>query len=117
MKQEEPHMKNRIAVIAAMLVMLSFFGAAAFGADVLQGRCLFVDQAAQTVTVAEYDLDFDKEFPFGHPTAVESVVNIKNAKIGARPQVGDILRIAYVLNGQEKYAVKVMNVSRQSLKK
>lgn len=110
-------MKIRIAFNPALILAIFFFGAAAFGADVLQGKCLSLSQDGHSVTVEEYDLNFDKEFPFGHPAGTQSIVTIKDAKIGAAPQVGDILRIAYVVKGQEKSALKVMNVSRQSLKK
>jgi hypothetical protein len=33
------------------------------------------------------------------------------------PEAGDILRISYVIEGNSKVALKIMNVSKQDLKK
>ena len=39
------------------------------------------------------------------------------ALIGMEPTAGDILRIAYDVKGAEKIAIRVMNVSKQDLRK
>jgi hypothetical protein len=39
------------------------------------------------------------------------------AKIVLRPEPGDVLRIVYILEGGSRKALKVMNVSKQDLRK
>jgi hypothetical protein len=48
---------------------------------------------------------------------VKNTYKIDKAKVGMTPQVGDILRIAYTIKGTERQALKVMNVSKQDLRK
>ena len=108
-------MKKRIAFNLVLIGILFCLTPLASGAEVIQGKCLNFDRFNQVITVEEYDLNFDKEFPFGHPTGVKSIVNIKKAEIGITPETGDIIRIAYVVNDREKNAIKVMNVSKQNL--
>lgn len=89
----------------------------ALGADVTQGKCLHFDDKGDLITIEEYDTNFSKEFPYGRPTGTKSVFNAKKAKIGITPKPGDILRIAFITKGNEKVAIRVMNVSRQDLMK
>ena len=111
-------MKKRNALNLMILIgILCSLAPLSFGAEVIQGRCLNIDQTDKVITVEEYDLNFDKDFPYGHPTGVLSAVNIKDAEIGFPPETGDILRIAYVVKEEEKKAIKVMNVSKQDLMK
>lgn len=63
----------------------------------------------------EYDTVFTKAMPYGHPTGIVSEFDCRTAKIGLRPEPGDILRIAYEIQGDRKVALKVMNVSKQDL--
>ncbi|MBG0776091.1 MAG: hypothetical protein H0S85_06605 [Desulfovibrionaceae bacterium] len=89
----------------------------AHAAEVIQGKCLTYDKAAKTLSVEEYDINFSKEYPYGHPTGIESVVGVAEAQIGIEPEAGDILRIAFVAEGDAKKALKIMNVSKQDLRK
>jgi hypothetical protein len=89
-----------------------------FAAEVAQGKCLEYDKGKNELTIQEYDTEFSKEAPYGKPTMAVSRFDVSNAKIGIDPQPGDILRIAYEkADGKVKKALKVMNVSKQDLRK
>ena len=75
------------------------------------------DQGKKELTIQEYNTQFSKEAPYGKPTVAVSKFDVSDAKIGADPQPGDILRVAYNANGKAKKALKVMNVSKQDLRK
>jgi P pilus assembly chaperone PapD len=108
---------KRIAALAVALVLGMLLAAAAHAADVVQGKCLSYDQTAKTIVVEEYDINFSSDFKYGHPTGIQSTFNVRDAKIGITPEKDDILRIAYTLKGTDKEALKVMNVSKQDLRK
>jgi hypothetical protein len=86
-------------------------------AEVSQGKCIQYDKEKKTITIDEYDLNFSKENPYGCATGQTSVYDVSAALIGIKPEPGDILRIAYVMKGTDRVALKVMNVSKQDLKK
>ncbi len=89
-----------------------------FAAEVAQGKCLEYDQGKKELTIQEYNTEFSKEMPYGKPTLGVSRFDVSNAKIGIIPQPGDILRVAYEkASGKLKKALKVMNVSKQDLRK
>jgi hypothetical protein len=104
-----------VLVILALMSMLGTLNV--FAADVAQGKCLEYNQAKKELTIQEYNTEFSKEMPYGKPTIAVSKFDVSDAKIGADPQPGDILRIAYKANGKAKKALKVMNVSKQDLRK
>lgn len=108
---------KRIVALAMALALGMLLAAAAHAAEVVQGKCLGFDQAAKTITVEEYDINFSSDFKYGHPTGIQSTFNVTEAKIGIQPEPGDILRIAYNVQGTDKQALKVMNVSKQDLRK
>jgi len=87
------------------------------GADVAQGKCVKIEREGALVTIEEYDTQFSEDHPYGRPTGKTSVYNFSKAEIGVPGSVGDILRIAFVVKGNEKVAVRVMNVSKQDLMK
>jgi hypothetical protein len=102
-----------LVVIVAVLCYASL----ALGAEVAQGKCVKIETDGTLVTIEEYDIQFSKEHPYGRPTGKTSVYNISKAEIGVPAAVGDILRIAFVVKGNEKMAARVMNVSKQDLMK
>ena len=110
-------MKNRIMVYLAGMILIICLAAPAMSAEVAQGKCLKFDAGKKTVTIEEYDIDFAKPHVYGKPTGKESTFNIATAMIGADPNPGDILRIAYSVTGGENIALKVMNVTRQDIMK
>ncbi len=120
---------RRMATTLILALALGLWAGAALAAEVAQGKCLEYDTAARTITIEEYDINFSKEHPHGVSTGVVSTYDVKNAKIGLPPAPGDILRIAYEIPGEKRAtlaaqgapgdrraAIKVMNVSKQSLR-
>ena len=103
-----------------MLALVTAFGLLAGiapAAEVSQGKCIAFDAQSHRITIEEYDTQFSEEYPYGQPTGTESVFNVAEALIGITPEPGDILRMAYTVKGEEKMALRVMNVSKQDLRK
>lgn len=110
-------MKRNLLMSLVGVVVLLFCVSLASGAEVAEGKVLKIEKDGTLVTIEEYDINFSKEFPYGHPTGTKSVYNLSKALIGMTPAVGDILRIAYEMKGNERIAIRVMNVSKQDLMK
>jgi hypothetical protein len=85
-------------VVAALLLSACFVAP-----DVYQGVVVRFDAAAQVVVVRD-----DKP-----PHAEESFV-VAGGELGADLQPGDEVRLAYVRDGEQLRAVRVMNLTRQS---
>jgi hypothetical protein len=110
-------MKNKILFCLMPLVIFLYLQSPVAAAEVSQGKCIQYDKEKKMVTIDEYDLNFSKENPYGCPTGQTSVYNVSTALIGLKPEPGDILRIAYEMKGADRVALKVMNVSKQDLRK
>lgn len=110
-------MRKFTAIVAATLLLGLLAAGSAFAAEVIQGKCLELNKEAKTLSIEEYDINFDKDFKFGHPTGINTTVDTTTAKIGIEPVAGDILRISYVVKGDKKAAIKVMNITKQNLMK
>lgn len=109
---------KRTRFFLLILVLTYMFGTLnVSAAEVAQGKCLEYNPGNKELTIQEYNTEFSKEMPYGKPTVAVSKFDISNAKIGEDPKPGDILRIAYKANGKTKKALKVMNVSKQDLRK
>lgn len=108
---------GKILIGAALAASMLLAAAAVQAQDVAQGKCLSFDKAAKTLTLDEYDTNFSKENPYGKSTGIETTFDLAGAKIGLEPEAGNILRIAYMNEGEKKAAVKVMNITKQDLKK
>lgn len=106
---------KRLILMALVTVLIGYGWG--FAADVSQGKCIFYDPSQNTLVIEEYDTNFGPDHPYGRPTGVKNTYKIDKAKVGITPQVGDILRIAYTIKGTERQALKVMNVSKQDLRK
>jgi hypothetical protein len=109
-------MKTRSLSCLVILVLLMGLASVSMGAEVSQGKCVHYT-AGQSVTLEEYDLNISKESPYGEPTGAVVTFNVEKAIIGIPPEAGDVLRIAYDVKGTERVALKVMNVSKQDLRK
>lgn len=109
---------KRFGYILMMLALLALLlPAAAFSAEVAQGICKEYSEANHKLVIEEYDTNFSPENKYGVPTGIITEFELSTAKVGLTPVEGDILRVAYVLSGNTKSAVKVMNVSKQNLMK
>ena len=103
--------------LTTSLALLMLLCATALAAEVIQGECVSWNEETHVIVVEEYDLNFDAEFKYGHPTGIQSEVDLADALIGMTPEVGDVVRIAYVVEGAKKVGVRMMNVSKQDLMK
>jgi hypothetical protein len=118
MEREEKHSMKQKSLIYLLAVMIVFcLSSAAFAGEVSQGKCTAYDKENKTVTIDEYNLNFTKEMPYGEPTGVISVYDVSTAQIGLQPAPGDILRLSYKVDGTKKTCLKLMNVSKQDLRK
>lgn len=110
-------MKKRVGICLATLLAVLFAASFAAAADVSQGKCIQFDKEKMLVLIEEYDINFTKDNPYGHPTGIQSLFNAQKALIGIPPAPGDVLRIAYKIQGDEKIAIRIMNVTKQDLRK
>ncbi|HDI59294.1 MAG TPA: hypothetical protein ENF48_02875 [Desulfobacteraceae bacterium] len=111
-------MKPAKPVIAMMALLAIFlFSAGALAAEVSQGKTLSYDETAKTIKIEEFDTNFSDNHHYGQPTGIVGEYDLTKAKVGIPPEAGDMVRIAYELEGERKVALKVMNVSKQDLRK
>ena len=104
-----------VGVLSVVVILFSW--SAVLAAEVSQGKCTSFDKDKQVITIEEYNLTFTKQNPYGEPAGVVSSYDVSNAMIGIIPEPGDVLRIAFDVNGTDRVAIKVMNVSKQDLRK
>ena len=109
-------MRHLKIILAALLLTLAL-AAWAWAADVVQGACVSYDAEKHVLVVEEYDLNMTEAFPYGQPTGIETTLDTATALVGITPEPGDVLRVAYDIAGEDKVALKVMNVSKQDLRK
>lgn len=107
----------KIGIIIITAAVLAASAAAVWAGEVSQGRFIGSSQSPVVFTIEEYDPNFSEANPYGTPTGIISQYDVSAAKIGIRPEPGDVLRIVYEENGNTRRAIKVMNVSKQDLRK
>ena len=107
-------MKQQLMRIVLVLLVVFGFAGAGLAAEVSQGKV--VQASKEKITIEEYDINFSKEAPYGKATGIVTEFDLAKAKVGIPPEAGDILRIAYVVDGNTNMALKVMNVSKQDLR-
>jgi hypothetical protein len=92
-------MRNLFAGIIGMaLIMVS----CATPPEVVQGTVVSCDESAKIITIQDQDKPGSTmEFHF------------EGAEVGANPQPGDIVRIAYQRKNDNRLATRIMNISRQ----
>ena len=108
--------RKRLSVTLALLVGI-VLAAAATAAEVSQGKVISVTTEPAQVTIEEYDINFSPEAPYGNATGIITQHDLSSAQVGISPEPGDILRIAYVIEGEKNVALKVMNVSKQDIRR
>jgi hypothetical protein len=78
---------------------------------VYQGKCLRFSEA-------DLVLELKNTQPELNPIPGETAVfNLARAKVGLPPALGDVIRVAYKIEGKSFLALKLMNVSKQDLRK
>lgn len=109
--------RTKTLYVLLSLVAALALAAGALAGEVSQGKTLAYNQAAKTIQIEEYDTNFSADHRYGQPTGIVSDYDLARAKVGIPPAAGDVVRIAYDLEGERKVAIKVMNVSKQDLRK
>lgn len=104
----------RLSLIVFAICLLT---ANLYAGEVAQGKCTAYDKAKGQMTIEEYDISVSKENPYGKATGNVLQFDCSSAKIGIPPATGDVMRIAYVKEGDILKAKKIMNVSKQDLRK
>ena len=110
-------MKRKAIFLCVTLAAIFCLASLATAAEVCQGKCVGYNKDEKVISVEEYNLTFNQENPYGEPTGAISNYSVATAKIGIPPEPGDVLRIAYEVKGTDRVALKVMNVSKQDLRK
>ena len=110
-------MNKKLTLTALCLGICLAFALSSSASDVVQGKCLEFNRDQKIIKLEEFDTNFSKESPYGQSTGIVSEFDCSKAKIGITPEPGDILRIAFKSQGDIKSALKVMNVSKQDLRK
>jgi hypothetical protein len=111
-------MKKRMLYFAGCLILVLCLSAPCMAATVAQGKCVAYDQEKKTCTIDEYDLNFSKENPYGKSTGKQLVFKMTDKTlIGAMPEVGNVLRIAYEEQGPDKVIIRLQNVTKQDIMK
>ncbi len=105
----------RTSIAIGIVILGLVFATSTLAADVVQGACL--EFTGDRVKIEEFDTNFGPDAKYGKPTGVQSEYDLSRAEVGMHPEPGDILRIAYRLDGDQRMALKVMNVSKQDLMK
>lgn len=100
-----------LAVIAAIFLLCA--PRTVWAAEVSQGRCIQFDAGQGLMVVEEFDTNFTPEHRYGMATGIITTFDISRARIGIEPRPDDIVRTAYVMDGEKRIAVRVMNVTRQ----
>lgn len=107
-------MKIRVTILSVLVLVLA---TSAWAGEVAQGRFVQTGATPTVLVLEEYDTNFTPENPYGAPTGIMNEFDVSRAKIGITPEPGDILRIVYTDQGGLMQALKVMNVSKQDLRK
>lgn len=111
-------MKRMLHGTVLAFVAVLFMTATSLAADVAQGKVLSLDKNTNILTIEEFDTHKSPEHPYGRPTGVTSEYKMdKKTLVGIPPQAGDVVRIAFTTQGTERIAVRIMNVSKQDLRK
>jgi len=104
--------KRAIIILAAAVALTGFAGLALAG-EVFQGISISFDPAANKLVLKNSEPDKNKV----PKTMTEVVFDTSTAKIGLVPAAGDKIRVAYEQKGDKFMALKVMNVTKQDLRK
>lgn len=105
--------KTLLAAAAVLGLMIALGGCTEPGAQVFQGTCVSYDAKVKRLILKN---DEPKLNPVTK-TVDRVTFEVARAKIGITPVPGDKIRVAFRLKGKAFVASKVMNVTRQDLRK
>ena len=103
------------SIVLTIAIVIALSLPAAMAAEVVQGKCVSIDTEKKTYTIEVYDTTKDKDHPYGRSTNKNIVMNYSKALVGKDPEVGNILRVAYKVEGTNNMAIRVMNVTKQDI--
>jgi len=104
-------MKRLFMPVLVVLVMSALGCSNESKGYVYQGKCL-------RFSAADHVLELKNTEPELNPIPGETAVfNVAEAKVGLNPAPGDVIRVAYKVQGNSFFALKLMNVSKQDLSK
>lgn len=101
-----------ITVLGAALVVLAF-AATALAGEVFQGQAVSYDAAGNKLVLKNSEPDRNKV----PKDQAQVTFDTSLAMVGLLPAPGDKIRVAYDQQGDKLMAVKVMNVTKQDLRK
>lgn len=108
---------SKLCMILAVACLALAFGASAAlaGGKVFQGTCVSFDESKGVMVLKNDKTEKDKN-PVDK-SLEEVTFLLKDAKLGVRPTPGDKIRVAFVQDGDQFLAHKVMNVTKQNIYK
>ena len=92
---------NRALTLAALALALALLAGCGNPPLVFQGNVTSYDPATKVVAVQDQDGPTSRTFA------------LQGAQVGAAPELGDLLRLAYFDQGGTLQATRVMNLTRQ----
>lgn len=95
--------------ICAVFVFCLLAGHVA-AADIIQGRCISMENDAYKMTVEIYDTRFTRQHPYGGPTGRILEMSIKGASMDSAVRAGSLVRVAYEIDGTRVKALKIMSL-------
>jgi hypothetical protein len=108
---------RRMLMCALALTLAICIAAPAMAAEaVAQGKTVSYDKEKKVIVIEEYNTNFTKS-KMGEPTGKELTFSTADATVGALPEPGNIVRIAYEDKGGTKAAHRIMNVTKTDLRK
>lgn len=105
--------KMRVITVLGAALILAAFAATALAGEVFQGVAVSYDAAAKKLVLKNTEPDRNKV----PKDMTEVAFDVSQAKIGLPPAAGDKVRVAYDKQGDKLVALKVMNVTKQDLRK
>ena len=105
------HLGATILILALALCLTGCLGDGGKESLVYQGACQSVSADGNTLTLTNSQ---PKLNPIEGPSAT---FDLSKAKVGLAPEKGNIIRVAFFKEGDKLVAIKVMNVTKQDLRK
>lgn len=108
-------LKNKVLITALIIVVaVVLIAPAAMAGEVVQGKCVAIDEANHTYTIEIFDTTKSEEHPYGKSTNQNIVIDYSDALIGKTPEPGNIVRIAYKVEATVNKGIRVMNITKQA---